>query len=114
MIRLAFLMILFFTGNAFAGTPKPVLEPARGESCVAEPERMRREHAAMLRHEREAGMRQGERGKASLRECVECHASRETGSVAARREDFCVSCHAYVAVKLDCFECHTPKATRRR
>ena len=21
---------------------------------------------------------------------------------------FCASCHAYAAVKLDCFECHTP------
>jgi hypothetical protein len=29
--------------------------------------------------------------------------------VAAARTDFCVSCHAYAAVKIDCFECHASK-----
>ena len=33
----------------------------------------------------------------------------ETGSVAAAPTNFCVSCHSYAAVKLDCFECHASK-----
>jgi hypothetical protein len=101
-------------GPAAARTPQPVLEPARDGPCIEGPARMRRNHAALLVHQRVATVRAGERsGKASLVQCVECHASRETGSVAARREDFCMSCHAYAGVKLDCFECHTPKAARR-
>ena len=30
-------------------------------------------------------------------------------SVAASDTNFCVSCHAYAAVKIDCFECHATK-----
>ena len=68
---------------------------------------MRREHAQMLKHQRDETTRQGVRGaRASLQQCIECHASRTSGSVAARRDDFCVSCHSYAGVKLDCFECH--------
>jgi hypothetical protein len=40
---------------------------------------------------------------------VSCHASKTTGSVAAASTDFCSSCHAYAAVKIDCFECHANK-----
>ena len=91
-------------------TPRPVIESARGEKCIDEPARMRREHMEMLKHQRDETVRQGVRGaKASLTECIECHASRSGGSVAARRENFCVSCHSYAGVKLDCFECHSPK-----
>ena len=51
--------------------------------------------------------------KASLKACVECHASTPTGSVAKAPGDFCVACHSYAAVKIDCFECHasTPKGS---
>lgn len=111
MLRVAFLLLVFM-GTAYGAGP--VLEPARGEPCVADPATMRRDHMEMLKHEREASVRRLERGKAGLRECVECHASRESGSVAARREDFCVSCHAYTGVKLDCFECHASKASKRK
>jgi hypothetical protein len=30
--------------------------------------------------------------------------------VAAAPGDFCVSCHTYAAVRIDCFECHASKA----
>ena len=103
------------TYAAAAGTPKPVLEPARGGQCVAPPEVMRREHPDMLKHQRDVTVRQGVRGAAgsnsvSLEQCVNCHASKTDNSVAANKQDFCASCHAYVGVKLDCFECHTSKA----
>ncbi len=67
----------------------------------------------MLKHQRDETVHGGIRGaKASLKACVECHAGKETGSVAASKQDFCESCHAYAAVKLDCFECHASRASR--
>lgn len=95
----------------FAGTPLPKTEIANPDSkCVASPEEMRRNHMVMLKHQRDRTMREGIRGEAaSLNECVNCHASKKTGSVHQEGE-FCQSCHAYAAVKLDCFQCHQPKA----
>jgi hypothetical protein len=104
----------------FAGdggrTAKPVIEIANPGKCVAPVEEMRRNHMEMLKHQRDRTMRQGIRGEpASLNACIECHASKKTGSVLGGKENFCESCHSYVAVKLDCFEldcfeCHQPKA----
>jgi [DsrC]-trisulfide reductase subunit J len=89
---------------------QPVIEPARGGQCIAPPEVMRREHMAMLKHQREITVREGVRGaKVDLQACVDCHASRASGSVDARPQDFCASCHRYVGVKLTCFECHSDK-----
>lgn len=94
----------------FAGTPKPVVEIANPGKCVAPPEEMRRNHMEMLKHQRDRTLRQGIRGEpVSLNGCIDCHASKKTGSV-LEEGNFCQSCHAYVAVKLDCFECHQPKA----
>ncbi len=92
------------------GIPQPVIEPARGGQCIAPPAVMRREHMVMLKHQRELTVREGMRGaKVDLRACVDCHASRASGSVIARPQDFCASCHRYVGVKLTCFECHSDK-----
>ena len=91
-------------------TPQPVIERARGEQCVAEPSFMRRNHMDMLKHRRNETVHQGVRDpKASLQACISCHASAQTGSVATAKTDFCVSCHSYSAVKIDCFECHASK-----
>jgi hypothetical protein len=92
-------------------TPHPVIEPAGPNTqCVADPATMRRTHMDLLKHQRDDTVRGGARnGKASLKACVECHASPKTQSVAAGPTSFCVSCHRYAAVKIDCFECHTPK-----
>ena len=93
-------------------TPLPVVEPAKaGTQCVEVPATMRRSHMDFLKHQRDETVHKGIRGaKHSLKDCVDCHASRQTGSVAAAPGDFCVSCHSYTAVKIDCFECHTGKA----
>lgn len=92
-------------------TPLPVVERAvQGSQCVAEPAVMRRNHMEMLKHQRDDTVRAGARsGQFSLKGCINCHASRETGSVAKAETNFCVSCHAYAAVKIDCFECHASK-----
>ena len=92
--------------------PQPVIEPARGGKCVEDPAFMRREHMNLLKHQRDDTVHSGIRGanaKYSLKECIECHASQKTASVAKAETNFCVSCHSYAAVKIDCFECHTSK-----
>ena len=86
----------------------PVVKIEQGEACVAPVEEMRRNHMKMLFHQRDRTMREGVRtARFSLKNCVDCHASRKTGSVLGE-EGFCSSCHAYASVKIDCFECHTP------
>jgi predicted CXXCH cytochrome family protein len=92
-------------------TPLPVVEKARaGTQCIADPATMRRDHMKMLEHQRDQTVHGGIRGaKASLKGCIDCHASPTTGSVAQAETDFCVSCHTYAAVKIDCFECHATK-----
>ena len=91
--------------------PKPMIEPARaGTQCIADPATMRREHPAMLEHQRDATVRGGIRGaKASLKACIACHASAQTGSVAKTETNFCISCHSYTAVRVDCFGCHASR-----
>lgn len=90
-----------------ARTPKPVIEPARGGQCVADPAFMRRNHMDLLKHQRDDTVHAGDRaGKFSLQACIQCHASLQTHSVTQASTNFCVSCHSYAAVKIDCFECH--------
>ncbi len=92
-------------------TPVPHITPARaGSTCVADPSTMRRQHMTMLRHQRDATVHGGIRGTSqSLKACIDCHASRVTGSVAQAPGDFCVSCHSYASVQIDCFECHASR-----
>jgi hypothetical protein len=91
-------------------TPVPNMVTEGDGKCIAPPEEMRRNHMEMLKHQRDRTLRQGIRGEpASLNACIECHASKKTGSVLGKG-DFCESCHAYAAVKLDCWDCHQPKA----
>jgi hypothetical protein len=93
------------------GAPKPVItEPIKGDHCVEDEDFMRRNHMKLLMHQRDETVLQGIRTKKySLKECINCHASEKTGSVAAGKDDFCVSCHSYAAVKIDCFDCHSTK-----
>ena len=108
---LVLLMAPVLAPAADSRTPKPVIEPARaGTQCIAEPATMRRDHPAMLEHQRDETVRGGIRGaKASLKGCIDCHASPATASVAKSETNFCVSCHVYAAVRIDCFECHATK-----
>jgi len=45
-------------------------------------------------------------GDQALNRCLECHASKTTGAAIGSPDAFCQSCHDYVGVKLDCFDCH--------
>jgi len=98
-----------------AGVDLPKLEHGKGEHCVEDTQYMRRHHMELLFHHRNETMHQGIRTtKYSLTQCVECHASSKTGSVAASKEDFCVACHDYAGVKLDCWDCHATKPMQRK
>lgn len=106
--------------------------PKMDEKCVHDPDFkktgkcewdtafMRRNHMKLMLHKRDETMHQGVRSKtASLKDCVNCHVTKdETGKPikVSNPKHFCASCHQYVAVKLDCFECHrstpdTPAST---
>jgi hypothetical protein len=98
-------------GAAASRVPRPQVTVERGTQCVEPPERMRLIHPDLLRHQRDRTVRVGERGaKVSLNACVQCHAGKPgspaAGTVAGHPQAFCESCHAYAAVRLDCFECH--------
>jgi hypothetical protein len=106
-VRIAALL-LAAAASAAALADAPVIKIERGEACVAPIEEMRRNHMKMLFHQRDRTMRKGVRTtRFSLKGCVECHASAKTGSVLGK-DGFCSSCHEYAAVKMDCFECHSP------
>jgi hypothetical protein len=95
---------------ATAGAPKPTVKIENPGQCIAPVAEMRVNHMEMLKHTRDRTMRQGIRGeKGSLNECINCHASKTTGSVLGK-DGFCQECHAYAAVNLDCWGCHQPKA----
>ena len=113
IVALALSLLLTAAGFVHAAdkpagrVPVPAFKIDSGETCVAPTQEMRRDHMKMLFHQRDRTVRQGIREpRFSLKNCVECHASRDTGSVLGT-EGFCSSCHAYTAVKIDCFECHS-------
>ena len=113
MLRLiAMLAALFMFASADAADSAfmPKLDIGKGGQCVEEPQWMRKNHMKVLMHQRDETVHQGIRdGKYSLKNCIECHASTKDDSVIARADSFCVGCHRYEAVKLDCFECHSGK-----
>jgi cytochrome c553 len=103
--------LAFAASAAHAGAPKPTIERAlKGERCVEDTEYMRRNHMELLKHQRDRTVHEGVRSKQhSLKECIECHASKSNNSVADSKDNFCASCHSYASVKIDCFECHATK-----
>lgn len=93
---------------AESNTPKPDI--GKGGQCVKDTQWMRLNHMHLLKHQREETVRKGIRDdQDGLKSCVECHASLKDDSVLAREDSFCVACHRYEAVKIDCFECHASK-----
>lgn len=95
--------------------PLPGLAKAKGDKCVEPADIMRRNHPDFLKTQRDATMHLGIRdGKYSLTGCIDCHAAADPKAAdpkAKSIEPFCESCHAYAAVKLDCWSCHNPKLT---
>ncbi len=106
----AVLAALWLATPAQAGGGAPQLDRARSGPCVDDPKVMRRTHMDLLKHDRDATVHRGIRDrKESLARCVACHASSD-GRVLGSDRHFCQGCHAYAAVKIDCFECHSSRA----
>lgn len=93
--------------------PKAKMNATEEHGCVSDVSDMRKNHMEYLLHQRDDTMRRGIRTKQySLAECIECHVTEDsTGQVADFGTDkhFCSSCHNYVAVSIDCFQCHNDK-----
>ncbi len=91
-----------------------VTEGSRAEgldSCVIDDtEKMRRNHMDYLVHQRDDVVRRGGRGSQyKLAECVNCHTAEDAAGHAIPIDDegqFCASCHNYMAVNVNCFQCH--------
>ena len=97
--------------RAADGVPLPVLvKAARGDACVEPLPVIRRDHMKFLMHQRDDTVHQGIRGaRHSLTGCIDCHAARDDAGQWVRIDtpgQFCASCHTYVSVEIDCFECH--------
>jgi hypothetical protein len=104
------LILLLAMSPAWADSFAPKLDIGKGGQCVEDPVFMRANHMKLIIHQRDETVRKGMRGsKYSLANCVDCHASKENNSVLGSNRNFCQGCHAYAAVKIDCFECHSSK-----
>lgn len=127
-MRLRYLLPAFFLCLSFAQTGvsadnfhgKVCADDKDSAECAEAKKWMRRNHPDVLTHERDRTMREGIRARAdskplygSLRACVSCHIEKDdkTGEYPAieSRDHHCSGCHQKVAVKLDCFECHSTK-----
>lgn len=96
--------------------PEITIPESSGDQCVIPSAEMRRRHPDLLKHDRIKTLREGIRqqtdGKAltgSLKACINCHAIKDDKSQYVRidnEQHFCVSCHKYAAVTIDCFQCH--------
>jgi hypothetical protein len=115
-LALAALLAVAFAASADTAVPssrvpRPVVDAGQGDKCVENTDFMRRNHMRLLQHQRDETVHEGIRPHdTSLERCIACHASRISGSVVGSDQNFCQGCHAYAAVKLDCFECHSSKS----
>ncbi len=101
-------------GSKAARTPLPQVKITKeGEKCVEPTDIMRRRHMEFILHQRDDTMHRGIRTtRHSLKNCIDCHADPKTNSVLGE-DGFCQNCHAYAAVSMDCFSCHTGKAEKQ-
>lgn len=101
------------TASAKTRVPLPTVKIEQGEKCVEPTSVMRRDHMKFILHQRDKTMHEGIRTtQHSLKNCVNCHANPKTNSVLGK-EGFCQECHAYAAVKIDCFSCHSASPEKK-
>lgn len=110
-VLLAGLILATLAGPVLAGPPQPA--KGRGDKCVAPTEWMRKNHMSTLKHQRDETVHEGIRTKTfSLKGCIDCHAVAGADGKPVTVSDpkhFCRTCHDYVAVHLDCFDCHASR-----
>ena len=103
-------ILLIMAGLAAAADSRlaPTVKIEKPGQCVEPVAEMRRDHMNMILHQRDATVHRGIRtSRHSLKNCIDCHANSKTNSVLGK-DGFCESCHTFAAVRMDCFECHSP------
>jgi len=98
------------SGSSLLPKVPKALHEVPGTKCVEDPEVMRRTHMDKLKHHRDQVLREGIRTKKyNIEECINCHVPAKEETAADGKDSnghFCMNCHAYAGVKIDCFECH--------
>ena len=109
------ILLAGFSGNAESGDriSVPEIPKALAKAEKGHAELMRRNHMDLMIHKRDKTVHDGIRSeKYSLKACISCHAvlgeDKKPVSIASPKH-FCRTCHDYVAVKVDCFQCHASK-----
>jgi len=91
----------------------PNIPTALGEPHPEGNEFWRVNHPAILSHDRDLTVQDGIREiDGSIKTCVACHAVEGPDAApvtVASPEHACRTCHEYVAVKVDCFQCHNSR-----
>ena len=108
-------LLLLFPLQGMAEIPFPNIHEPEGDGveCVQPEDEMRRNHMNYILHQRDETVQKGIRTETySFSKCIDCHVQPdENGNIASHKDDehFCVSCHEYASVQIDCFECHADK-----
>ena len=86
------------------------------QGCVEPTAEMRRNHMEYILDQRDATVHEGIRTKQySLAECINCHVSDAPDAPRIDSEKhFCNSCHTFVSVNIDCFQCHADRPVNSR
>ena len=111
---IAGLAMLAFSAFAFASSEgKPSFAPDIPEpedeslECVQPEDEMKKNHMNYILHQRDETMHKGIRTKQySLKECINCHIPKDSTVRFGDDKHFCSSCHNFVGVSIDCFQCH--------
>lgn len=108
-------LVAMLAGCSKVEPPAPeLLAQARGDQCVEPTDVMRRDHMNILMHERDEAKRYGRRNPDhSFVGCIDCHVS-PTATRDEPASHFCLSCHQFNAVRMDCFQCHTDRPAEAR
>ena len=113
-----FIVACVISITAYARAPVPDIPRGKGEQCVEETDFMRKNHMELILHQRDETMHRGIRTKKhSLKECIECHAVNDNNGQPVSHLDskhFCVQCHEYASVSIDCFDCHASKPRAKK
>ncbi len=114
----ALIMSALLLAAAAVNAEVPVPKPVVGEGqCVEPVDDMRKNHMEYILHQRDETVHGGIRtSKHSFKQCISCHAVKDENGEYVRVDDsrhFCVTCHEYASVSIDCFQCHadTPRET---
>jgi len=97
-------------GSLLPKVPKAKAKATEEHRCVEPLPEMRRNHMKKILDQRVKTVRKGIRTKQhSLAQCINCHVKAKPDGSFPRygnKDHFCSSCHRFVGVTIDCFECH--------